>query len=102
MLAVRRVRHEKRGFYDPPEDFQPPTAAENVRMKYFYWTMSVLIVGTFVPSVFFLLVYAATGRFEPKRRAQTFWNVSRVFALLGANILVWGHVVVGLWQIWFH
>jgi len=26
------------------------------------------------------------------------WNFSRVLALLGFNILVWGHVIVGLWS----
>ncbi len=70
-------------------------------MKVFYWVMSVLIVGTLVPSVFFLLIYAATGRREAAARAQVFWNVARVFALLGFNILIWGHVVWGLYEIWF-
>jgi hypothetical protein len=26
--------------------------------------------------------------------------IERVFALLGFNVLVWGHVVYGLWSIW--
>lgn len=70
-------------------------------MKVFYWVMSVLIVGTFVPSVFFLLIYAATGRHEASARARVFWNFTRVFALFGFNILIWGHVVYGLYEIWF-
>lgn len=70
-------------------------------MKFFYWTMGLLIVGTLVPSVFFLGLYAATGEPVCARRARALWNVSRVFALLGVNILIWGHVAVGLWQIWF-
>jgi len=71
-------------------------------MRFFYWVMGVLIVGTFVPSVLYLLLYAATGEDECMRRARALWNFSRVLALFGANILIWGHVVVGLWQIWFH
>jgi hypothetical protein len=70
-------------------------------MQVFYWVMAVLIVGTFVPSVFFLILYAATGAHEAKRRARTLWNISRVFTLVGINLLIWGHVVVGLWNIWF-
>jgi hypothetical protein len=70
-------------------------------MKYFYWVMGVAIVGTLVPSVFYLVLYATTGEPECARRARAFWNVSRVFTLLGFNLLIWGHVVWGLWGIWF-
>ena len=71
-------------------------------MRFFYWVMGVLIVGTFVPSLLYLVLYAFTGEAECMRRARALWNFSRVLALFGANILIWGHVVVGLWQIWFH
>jgi hypothetical protein len=71
-------------------------------MKVFYWIMGTLIVGTFVPSVLYLLLYAATGQHEALTRARALWNFSRVLTLLSFNILVWGHVVVGLWQIWFN
>jgi hypothetical protein len=70
-------------------------------MKVFYWVMGVLIVGTFVPSVLFLILYAVTGEDGALRRARTLWNVSRVFALFGFNLLIWGHVLYALWQIWF-
>ena len=70
-------------------------------MTVFYWVMAVLIVGTFVPSVLYLGLYAVTGRRECMNRASAFWNVSRVLALFAFNLLVWGHVVVGLWRIWF-
>ena len=71
-------------------------------MKVFYWVMGVLIVGTFVPSLLYLVLYALTGEAECMRRARALWNVSRVLTLFGCNLLIWGHVVVGLWQIWFH
>ena len=71
-------------------------------MKVFYWVMALLIAGSLIPSVFFLLTYAATGIDAHGRRARLFWNYSRLFAMAGLNILVWGHVIVGLWQIWFH
>jgi len=70
-------------------------------MNIFYGTMAVLIVGTLVPSVLFMLLYMATGRHEALFRARTLWNFTRVFALFGFNILVWGHVIVGVWRIWF-
>ncbi len=63
--------------------------------------MGVLIVGTFVPSVLYLLLYAVTGQQECARRARALWNYTRLFTLLGMNILIWGHVLVGLWRIWF-
>jgi len=70
-------------------------------MNVFYGVMAVLIVGTFVPSVLYLLLYMVTGRREALWRARTLWNISRVFTLLGVNLLIWGHVIVGLWNIWF-
>ena len=70
-------------------------------MKVFYWVMGVIIVGTFVPSVLYLILYGVTGEDACLRRARTLWNVSRVFALFGFNLLIWGHVIVALWQIWF-
>ncbi len=70
-------------------------------MTFFYWLMSVLIVGTLLPSAFYFLLYATTGEPACERRARTLWNVARVFALGGFNILVWGHVLVGLWRLMF-
>jgi hypothetical protein len=71
-------------------------------MKIFYWVMGLLVLGTLLPSILFMALYAATGRPEAAGRARGFWAYSKVFALLGFNILVWGHVAVGLWNIWFH
>ena len=70
-------------------------------MKIFYWVMGVLIAGTFVPSVLFLLLYVITGSRDHGDRARALWTVSRVLTLFGVNILIWGHVIVGLWQVWF-
>ena len=70
-------------------------------MTIFYWVMAVLIVGTLVPSVLYLILYAVTGEDACMRRARGLWNFTRVFTLLGFNLLIWGHVIVGLWQIWF-
>jgi hypothetical protein len=70
-------------------------------MTVFYWMMGVLIVGTFVPSALYLLLYAATGEHACMRRAQALWNFTRVLTLFGVNLLIWGHVAAGLWQIWF-
>jgi hypothetical protein len=69
-------------------------------MTVFYWTMGVLIVGTFVPSVLYLVLYMVTGEDACQRRASALWNFSRVLALGGFNVLVCGHVLVGLWRIW--
>ncbi len=70
-------------------------------MTIFYWVMGVLIVGTLVPSVVFMLMYAVTGENGYGERASGFWRFSRLFLMLGLNILIWGHVIVGLWSIWF-
>lgn len=77
-------------------------APDNGRMTVFYWVMGVLVVGTLVPSVLYILLYAATGEPACLSRARVLWNVARVFSLLSFNILIWGHVAVGLWDIWFH
>jgi len=69
-------------------------------MTVFYWVMGVLVVGTLVPSLLYWVLYAVTGEPACARRASTLWNVSRVFTLVSFNLLIWGHVVVGLWQIW--
>jgi hypothetical protein len=70
-------------------------------MKYFYWTMGVLIIGTLVPSVLFFVLHLATGSYDHGQRAKSLWNFSRVLTMFSINILIWGHVIVGLWQIWF-
>jgi hypothetical protein len=70
-------------------------------MTVFYWVMGVLIVGTLVPSALFMLLYAITGNDLLARRAGALWAYTRTFALFGVNILIWGHVLVGLWNIWF-
>lgn len=70
-------------------------------MIIFYWVMGLLIVGTFAPSVLFLLIYAVTGDDRAAQRARALWNVSRVATLFAFNTLIWGHVLVGLWNIFF-
>lgn len=70
-------------------------------MTIFYWVMVVLIVGTLVPSAFFLVLYVVTGEDGCWTRARTLFMYTRLFAMFGLNILIWGHVVVGLWRIWF-
>lgn len=70
-------------------------------MTIFYWVMGVLIVGTLVPSALFMLLYAMTGEDGVLRRARGLWTVARVASLFGVCVLIWGHVVVGLWRIWF-
>lgn len=70
-------------------------------MTIFYWTMSILIVATFVPAVLYLVLYAATGEDAALARAKVLWNISRVFALMGVNLLIWGHVVVAFWRLAF-
>ena len=71
-------------------------------MTIFYWVMGVLIVGTFIPSVLCLLLYFATGSYLWSARAKSLWDFSRVLTMLGFNILIWGHVAVGLWHVWAH
>ena len=34
------------------------------------------------------------------RRARSLWNFTR--ADCWPDILIWGHVIVGLWRIWFN
>jgi hypothetical protein len=70
-------------------------------MTYFYWTMAVLTIATFIPSAFFMILYAATGEDGCLRRAKALWSYSKVFGLLGFNIGIWGHVLVGLWDLIF-
>jgi hypothetical protein len=71
-------------------------------MNVFYWVMGILIVGTVAPSALYFVLYLVTGEDACNRRARVLWNVARVFTLFGINLLIWGHVAVGLWRIWFH
>ncbi len=70
-------------------------------MVAFYWVMSALVVGTFLPSVFFILLYGVTGEDGCLRRARALFSWAKLFALLGFNIGIWGHVVVALWRLFF-
>ena len=58
-------------------------------------------MGTFLPSVFFLLLYACTGEDGCLRRARALHGWAKMFGLLGFNIGIWGHVAVALWQMAF-
>ena len=71
-------------------------------MTVFYWTMAVLIIGTFAPSALYFGLYATTGVPACLDRARLLWNLSRVFTLFAFNLLVWGHVAVGLWHLRGH
>jgi hypothetical protein len=71
-------------------------------MTIFYWVMGVLIVGTLLPSLMYVVLYAVTGEPACAARARILWNIARVFTLGGFNVLIWGHVAVGLWRIWFN
>ncbi len=71
-------------------------------MTFFYIAMAALIVGTFIPSALFLLLYGVTGEKGALQRARALWNFTRVLSLVGVNLLIWGHVAVGLWDIGFH
>jgi hypothetical protein len=46
-------------------------------------------------------VLAITGEPACLSRARVLWNISRVFTMLSINLLILGHVVAGLWSIWF-
>ena len=70
-------------------------------MIVFYWVMGVLTVGTFLPSVIYILLYAFTGEEGCVRRARTLFAWAKLFGLLGFNIGIWGHVVVALWRMVF-
>ncbi len=70
-------------------------------MTYFYWTMAVLTISTFIPSAFFMVLYAATGEDGCLRRARAFWGFAKLFGLVGFNVGVWGHVLIGLWSVIF-
>jgi hypothetical protein len=70
-------------------------------MTAFYWVMSIAIVGTLLPSALYVVLYAVTGEQACATRARVLWNVARVLALFGLNLLIWGHVAVGLFRIWF-
>jgi len=67
----------------------------------FYWAMGVLTLGTFVPSVVYILLYAFTGEDGCLRRARALFGWAKMFGLLGFNIGIWGHVAVALWRVVF-
>ena len=70
-------------------------------MTAFYWIMGTLTVGSFLPCLLYIVLYATTGEEACARRARIFWNSAKLFGLLGFNIGIWGHVVVALWRMAF-
>jgi hypothetical protein len=71
-------------------------------MVAFYWVMAALVVGTFLPSVVYIVLYGVTGEDGCLRRARALFSWAKLFGLLGFNIGIWGHVAVALWQLFFH
>ena len=70
-------------------------------MTVFYWVMAALTVATFVPSLFFIVLYAVTGEDGCARRARSLFDWAKLFGLLGFNVGIWGHVLVAVWQVVF-
>ncbi len=70
-------------------------------MTIFYWVMATLTVATMLPSLMYVVLYAATGEEACARRARILFNTAKLFALLGFNIGIWGHVVVAIWRMVF-
>jgi hypothetical protein len=68
-------------------------------MNFFYWFMVVVMVATLLPSALYMGIYVFTGEDEALQRARKLWNFLRVFTLLFFNLTLWGHVIVGLWQL---
>jgi hypothetical protein len=68
-------------------------------MYFFYWFMVVVMVATLLPSALYMGIYVFTGEDEALQRARKLWNFLRVFTLLFFNLTLWGHVIVGLWQL---
>ena len=68
-------------------------------MTFFYWFMAVVMAATLLPSALYLGIYVFTGEDEALVRARKFWTFLRVFTLLCFNITLWGHVIVGVWQL---
>jgi hypothetical protein len=77
----------------------PPRPLRQWRMTFFYWFMAFVMAATFLPSAFFMGVYVFTGEDAALDRARKLWNYLRVFTLLVFNLTLWGHVVVGFWQL---
>ena len=71
------------------------------KVAYFYWMMAVLTISTFIPSVVFVVLFACTGEDGCLRRARALFSWAKLFALLGFNIGIWGHVAVALWRLFF-
>ena len=70
-------------------------------MTVFFWVMATLTVATFVPSVFFMLLYAFTGEEGCLRRARALFGWAKMLGLLGFNLGIWGHVLVAVWRLTF-
>lgn len=68
-------------------------------MAFFYWFMVAAMAATLIPSAFYFGVYVFTGEDEALYRARKLWTFLRVFTLLGFNLMLWGHVIVGIWQL---
>lgn len=68
-------------------------------MSFFYWLMGLAMAGTLLPSAVFMGIYVFTGEDSALDRARKWWNLLRVFTLLGFNLMVWGNVLVGIWSL---
>lgn len=68
-------------------------------MTFFYWFMAFVMAASLLPSVLYMGIYFFTGEDEAFRRARKFWTFLRVFTLFCFNVTVWGHVIVGVWQL---
>lgn len=68
-------------------------------MTFFYWFMAAVMGATLLPSALYLGIYVFTGADEALDRARKLWNFLRAFTLLGFNVMLWGHVLVAVWDL---
>ncbi len=68
-------------------------------MSFFYWLMAFVMAATLLPSALFMGVYVVTGSDEALQRSRKLWTFLRVFTLMSFNVMLWGHVIVGAWQL---
>ena len=68
-------------------------------MTFFYWFMALVMAATLFPSALYMGIYVFTGEDAALDRARKLWNFLRVFTLLCFNLTLWGHVIVGAWEL---
>lgn len=70
-------------------------------MIVFYWIAGIAFGLTALPAAFFFALYIISGEDGCQRRAVKCYRWASTIFLFSFNVILWKHVILGFWALFF-